>query len=433
MKIKYFLLLAVLFLPIRLMIADNYYPASDQRIINTGRIDFDQQQNALIFWSGNYTSFSFTGTKVSVILSGTNSKVALYVDGVKQPALYSIKKDLDTVNVVQNLSLSQHLIVVRRASLVDLPLIKFHGILTDGELIDPSREKKLKLEFYGNSVSEGYAASTPDGVGRDNRVYDDNSSAYTCLLAQLLNADYQNVSIGGIAVCEGAGSVKIGMETRFDKLYPFTSASKWDFTKYKPDLCIMALGVNEYYNSGGIAWNQWRARYKNIIYSLLQKYGQETVFLFAAAPMIPSRSDPVLNIKQLVSELSAEGVKAYQYVYSFYSYNGHPIASEHVKMANELYNFIETNHIITDINQTHDVLNNLIRFDTSTKQLIVESTGSEMIDSIRIYSTTGSIKFEQPIKNQSCKIFLNNYNPGVYIVTVTYKGIDFSKRILITN
>ena len=433
MKIRTLIPLMVLSMFCQQMISTNYYPASDQRIRYTGRIDFDQNQNALISWSGNYASFSFTGAKVSVVLSGINSKVALYVDGIKQPTLYTIKKDKDTVQVADNLPVETHSIVVRRASLVDLPLITFHGVLTDGDLLQVTDDKKLKLEFYGNSVSEGYAAATPDGAGRDNRGYDDNSSAYTCLLAQLLNADYQNVSIGGIAVCAGAGSVKIGMETRFDKLYPFTSSTLWDFSRYKPDLCIMALGVNEYYNAGGVTWDEWRARYKAIVYTLLQKYGTETSFLFAAAPMIPSRSQPVLNIKQLVSELNGEGIKAYQYVYSFFSYNGHPVASEHIKMANELYDFIQTNHIATSVEE-HPLkpADNVVKYDSKSRRLTVENTANKLV-SVKIYSAPGIIKYDQSVKNHLFEMTLAGYEPGIYLVSILCNGVNSTQKILVTN
>lgn len=413
------------------MHCENKYAANNQLIHYMGRVDFDQENNVLLSWSGSSIHVKFKGTKISAILSGANSKVAFYVDGIKQTMLYKIKSNKDTILISNNLADIEHEVIIRRASLVDLPLITFYGILIDGELVEPEK-KKIRLEYFGDSVSEGYAAATPDGVGRDDRNYDDNTSAYTCLLSEMLGAEYNNISIGGIAVCEGAGTVKLGMETRFDKLYPFSSNKLWDFSRYKPDLCIMALGVNEYYISGGIPWDEWRLRYKQIVLKLRAEYGDNTIFLFAAAPMISSRSESVLNIKQLVTELKSLGINASYYIYSFLSYNGHLIASEHQRAANELYNYINSNKLVSHLKS--EIMQNTknVYFDKATHKLFI--TGSDkIIDSVQIYTSNGVLAKSSISKNANAELDMSGFINGIYFAKINYSNGFETNKIIISN
>jgi len=411
---------------------ENSYAASNQLIRYMGRVDFDPQNNALLSWSGSSIIVKFKGTKISAVLSGMNSKVAFYIDGVKQVQLYTIKSNNDTVSIVQNLSDAEHELIIRQASLVNYAQIHFYCILTDGQLLEQPSNNRIRLEYFGDSVSEGCAAATPDGMGRDNNAYDDNTSAYTCLLADLLKAEYNNISIGGIAVCKGAGTVKLGMETRFDKQYPFNSDKLWDFTKYKPDLCVMALGVNDYYNTGGITWDEWRSRYKEIVLRLRAEYGDSTPFLFAAAPMISSRSEPVMNIKKLVAELKSMGVNASCYVYSFYSYNGHLNASEHQKAASELYNYIQTTNVLTAIkSEIIQPKENMYYNTTSHKLLINES--AKIIDSLKIYSMNGTLLKCFNINNLKNEYDVSDLANGIYVVQLKYSKVIKTQKIIISN
>ncbi|MDP4276106.1 MAG: GDSL-type esterase/lipase family protein [Bacteroidota bacterium] len=431
MKRTYAVLLGLICLLSGQVLAVNNYLPTDQRIQFMGRTDFDEQHNALLSWSGSAILIKFNGTAISAVLSGLNAKVAFYIDGVKQSSLYTIKTNTgDTVLIANDLAQGDHELIIRQASLVNYAQIHFKGLLVDGQLLDHTKSYRLKLEYYGDSVSDGCAAATPDGCGRDNNLYDDNTSSYTCLLAEKLNAEYNNVSIGGIALCEGAGSVKLGMETRFDKQYPFNSSKLWDFSTYKPDLCIMALGINDYYNPGGITWDEWRARYKALIYKLRQVYGDDTPFLFAAGPMISSRSEPIKNIRLLVAELNAEGIKAYHYVYSFYSYNGHPIASEHVKMASELYDFIVSNNLTTTVKPVRTKPVNRMAYHAEGKYIEIENP-DQSPETIAIYSSTGVLKYRQPVEAKHQLIDVSQYQPGLYLLkTSCQHDIDACKILI---
>lgn len=394
-----------------------------------GRIPLDTERNALLSWPGSAVKIKFQGTSFSATLSGINAKVAFYIDGIKQSSLYKISRNNETVVIAENLTPAIHEIIIRKASLVDDAVVKFHGIITDGELLPPENNTPLRIEYFGNSVSEGYAAGIQDGQGRDNRAYDDNTSAYTCLLSEMLNAEYHNISIGGIALCQGAGTVNLGMETRYDKLYPFQSNELWDFSRFKPDLCIMALGVNEFYASGGIPWETWREKYKNLVLKLQTYYGENTLFLFAVAPMVSSRSESVKNMKLVVADLQANGVKAMAYVYSFMSYNGHPIASEHQKMAEELYQFIIDNQLISGINQ-EVVSEHSIYYDSENKSVCISA--SEPLKSVSIYSIDGHrLLYEKP-ETELLNLPITTWNAGVYIIQANTSRQRFSKKIVLT-
>ncbi len=430
-RVLLFLIWGVCTMLVQTVHGENIYTANNPLIRYMGRIDFDQSDHALLSWSGSSIIVTFRGTKIAAVMSGANSKVALYVDGVKQSELYQIRSGNDTVRIADNLTDSEHEVIIRRASLVDLPLITFYSIVTDGELLEQPNNGKIKLEYFGDSVSEGYAAATPDGMGRDDRAYDDNTSAYTCLLAELLDAEYTNISIGGLAVCEGAGSVKLGMEKRFDKLYPFNSNKLWDFTKYKPDLCIMALGVNEYYISGGISWDEWRSRYKQIVLKLRAEYGEDTPFLFAVAPMVSSRSEPVLNVKKLVSELKSLGINASHYIYSFLSYNGHLIASEHQRAATELYKFINENRLVSGLKPEVVQPEKAVYIDRNNRKLIIKGS-DRMIDSLDVYTVNGVVIKSANVGKSDVEVDVSDVQAGIYFAKINYGNRSETYKLIST-
>lgn len=396
------------------LFGQNTYPATSNKIKYVGRVAEVSNNSISLSWTGCTAIIRFRGTRISANVSGINHKLVFYVDGEKQNELTVLSANNQTITIANNLSNSEHELIIKRVSLVNVVLLILHNITVDGELLDiPQIPERKKIEFFGNSVSEGYASGAQDALQADDFALSDHSKAYTSLLADSLNAEYHNTSISGIAVCQGAGPFTAGMETRYDKLYPLDSARIWDFKKFIPDLCVMALGVNDYLKPvTGMNWTTWKERYKQLIINLRNQYGSDTQFLFAVAPMIGSQTAPVISIKMLVAELNALGIKASYYVYSFITAK-HPIEFEQKKMASELFNYIKLNNILTtDISQLSNTESS-IYYDSTNKCLELKDNNC-FNQSILIYTHQG--KLVKKIKLNNGKANVIGVESGVYIL-----------------
>jgi len=332
----------------------NIVSATNSNFQYTGRIDYSTPEKPDFIWSGTSVKVNFNGTKISGLFGATNGKIAVYVDSVKQ-SVQNINSSLKPIEIT-GLSSGNHEVLFRKVSRAENGRITFQGVICDGTIVPPSPRQNMRIEFFGNSVSEGYAAAAPNEANRDNGAYDDNSSAYTCVVADKLKAEYHNTAMSGIAVSDGAGWLPFGMQSRYKLLDPYNANSLWEFSKYTPDICFMALGINDSYKPATITNRTWKRNYSDIVHALVTAYGSKTRFVFAVPPMIDSTDNYIALSKELVLSLQTEGIQAYQYIYKQARISGHPIASEHIAIANELYAFLKES-VLTSINTSIKPIN----------------------------------------------------------------------------
>lgn len=132
-------------------------------------------------------------------------------------------------------------------------------VVVDSEaLVMPTPEKKLKIEFIGDSITCGYGV---DGTLQDTySTHNENvTRAYAYLTAQALDADYSMVSFSGHGIISGYTE---NDEKREDQLVPTyyeklgnsygtfgeNIAPKdvvWDFERFRPDIVVINLGTND--------------------------------------------------------------------------------------------------------------------------------------------------------------------------------------------
>lgn len=123
----------------------------------------------------------------------------------------------------------------------------------------PIPEKKLKLEFVGDSLTCGYGIEGKNGVDTFNTHQENPFKAYAAQTARRLDADFNLISWSGIGVISSWVDDKA--EKPLDNwlspvLYPCTDAGysndigqspfeHWDFSRFVPDFIIVHLGTND--------------------------------------------------------------------------------------------------------------------------------------------------------------------------------------------
>lgn len=317
---------------------------SDPRLIYCGRIDFDNPDAPVMVYPSSYVTFRFTGNLLKVKLTNKRScwsnRMGCVIDGVQTALLlyedneehvYTIygdnacvelknysadsschdekkgvpagKNDTEKTDTAEkdngNCEVWHEVIFFKRQDSADY--VTIHGFeLEDGAELaanEAEKNKKLKIEVYGDSVSCGEVSEAVDYVGKADPVHNGEFSnswySYAWMTARKLNAKLHNISQGGIALLDGTGYFGapgyIGVESCYDKIQYFPGlgeVKQWDFSRYTPDVVVVAIGQNDAHPDNympedydGAKAKRWRERYEWLIRRLMQLYPEAKIVL----------------------------------------------------------------------------------------------------------------------------------------------------------
>lgn len=232
-------------------------------------------------------------------------------------------------------------------------------VLAEGsELLNCAGTEKMKIEVYGDSVSAGEVSEAldcvgkPDPEGHEGR-YSNAWYSYSWLLARKLNAGLHDIAQGGLALLPKTGWFSgpdyVGLEQIYDKViyYPdLANASAWDFSKYTPDVCIVAIGQNDAnpdnymkddYN--GEKAKKWREHYKGFLMRLKELYTKAIIICTTTILMHDEAWDRAID--EVVCSFDADaGIRHFLYSKNGAGTPGHIRIPEAEVMAEELSAYI---------------------------------------------------------------------------------------------
>jgi hypothetical protein len=143
------------------------------------------------------------------------------------------------------LSKGPHTIEIFRRTEWNKESTNFYGfkINANAKLLAKSPPKKRKIEFYGDSITAGFAVEDMSGKDLYDSIYTNNYASYAAITARHFEADYQCVCKSGIGVTVSWDPMI--MPELYDRLIPTDSNSKWDFSLYRPDVVVVNLFQND--------------------------------------------------------------------------------------------------------------------------------------------------------------------------------------------
>ncbi len=330
-----------------------------------GRIDFAKEGGPEFVFPCTFVKIRFKGTFISVALTNTkncwDNFMGVILDG-EQTKFKLADWGKEEYVLGENLEDKEHeLMLFKRQD--SCHTVQFHGFtLNEGaEVLELPPLPKLKLEVYGDSVSAGEVSEAVGYEGQPdpqtNGELSNSYYSYSWTLARKLNAQLHDIAQGGICLLDDAGwfagpvACK-GMFSMYDKIqyHPDLGVQKrWDFSKYTPDIVIVAIGQNdkdpydymkEDYNSEQSLY--WRLAYKDFIGKLRKRYPDAHIIL----------STTILNHEAVWDDAIDEVCKCLQKTddkihHFLYSNNGcgthgHIRISEAEKMAEEMAGFIKS-------------------------------------------------------------------------------------------
>ncbi|MCH9275965.1 GDSL-type esterase/lipase family protein [Bifidobacterium amazonense] len=387
---------------------------ADPALRTMGRIDDADPTRPIWVYPYTQVAFRFTGTSLAatlvnrwnygdthlgVIIDGVQAKVRI-PSGCSDPDANADYADGDaygpvTVTLAENLPDIEHEAVVFKRQDGE-HYVELHDFRLDpgARVLPPlDSEPNRRIEVFGDSVSCGERNEAALYVGRpdpevDLSSYSNAWQSYAAITARNLGAALHDVSQGGASLIDGIGWFYgpdyVGQESIWDRIEynPALGATKpWDFSRYTPQVVIVAVGQNDAHPVDFMAEDyrgeqamHWRARYVGFLKALHERYPHATIICTTTV----LRHDPAWDraIDEAVytfnADLAAEaqdlaalcqlGVDssdatdsatdhpngnapvAYHFLYSRNgsATPGHPRVAEHEEMARELTAFIES-------------------------------------------------------------------------------------------
>ena len=377
---------------------------SDPRLIYCGRIDFDNPDAPVMVYPSSYVTFRFTGNLLKVKLTNKRScwsnRMGCVIDGVQTALLlyedneehvYTIygdnacvelknysadsschdekkgvpagKNDTEKTDTAEkdngNCEVWHEVIFFKRQDSADY--VTIHGFeLEDGAELaanEAEKNKKLKIEVYGDSVSCGEVSEAVDYVGKADPVHNGEFSnswySYAWMTARKLNAKLHNISQGGIALLDGTGYFGapgyLGVESCYDKieyLPDLGEVKQWDFSRYTPDVVVVAIGQNDAHPDNympadydGVKAKRWRERYEWLIRRLMQLYPEAKIVLATTILMHDAAWDRAID--DVCRRIASDRVHHFLYKRNGAGTPGHIRIPEAQEMSEELAAYIQ--------------------------------------------------------------------------------------------
>lgn len=361
LKIKYLSLAVLLFL-------GSVTFAQEFKLIknNNAKLDFmgrlmQTDSVANFYWCGTSVQIKVKNSPTVKIVLGENVDVNYYdviIDG-KYATKIKVLKGKATYTVASNLDHKAHTIQIFKATNTDERITKFYGFLVDEDarVLKQKHKKELKMEFFGDSITAGHGVEVKDG-DPDSWFpeFFNNYFTYAALTARHFKAQYHNTSKSGIGVTVSWD--KAIMPEIYNRLNPNDSTSKWDFSKYQPDIVV----VNLFQNDNSLVVKPEHAQFK-------KRFGttkpSEDFIIKAYADFIRSlrKVYPNANIICALGNMDAvnKGSKWPSYIeaatkglndnkifvkiFAPKNTSGHPRLKEHQAMADQLIQFIADNKL----------------------------------------------------------------------------------------
>ena len=131
--------------------------------------------------------------------------------------------------------------------------------VNESGIITPGKERELKIEFVGDSITCGYGVDDPVKEHHFKTSTEDSTKTYAFKTAQALNADWSFVSVSGWGIISGyTGDGKKNSSSVIPRIYDKLGFSwgntifginpgniSWNFDSYQPDFVVINLGTND--------------------------------------------------------------------------------------------------------------------------------------------------------------------------------------------
>ena len=330
--------------------------ANDSHIRFTGRIAMTDS-TAELSWTANSIKINFSGASIKAMLRDERSdnNYDVIVDNKVVNVLHPSQSKKEYV-LAAGLSNGNHTLELFKRTEWAMGKTWFYGfeLSTGSKVLPPPPVHKRKMEFFGNSITCGYADFDTTGKDRGTSPYEDGYISYAAITARHFDADFYNTSKSGIGIT--VSWFPLIMSEMYDRLDATDPNSKWDFSKYTPDVVVINLFQNDSWIVKLPDNAQFKARfgttpptpqfiidaYANFVKNVRDKYPKANIICILGSMDATKAGSPWPGyIEKAVAGLNDKKISTHFIPYK--NTNGHPSAKEQQAMADDLISFMEQN------------------------------------------------------------------------------------------
>lgn len=328
---------------------------NDSNISYEGRILYNNDA-AVLSWPGSSVSLQFEGSTISAIMQDMDTANYYNVIVDEKPiAKIHTTMEKKTYILVSELSAGKHSMQLFKRTEWDKGKTLFFGfeLPENAHVLAPPVPRKRKIEFFGNSITCGYAVE--DSINDSwFGCFENNYLSYASITARHYDAQYYCTSKSGIGIV--ISWFPLLMREMYDRTDATDSTSKWDFTKYTPDIVVINLLQNDSWLVNMPGHEQFRnrfgtkapekafiiAEYRNFVAAVRAKYPSAHI-ICALGSMDATRKDSPWPgyVQQAIDQL--HDAKIITHFFPYKNTGGHPRESEQQIMANSLIECIDKN------------------------------------------------------------------------------------------
>jgi hypothetical protein len=334
-------------------------PANNPYIQYFGRWDMTDSLHPRFSWPGVYLTAEFTGTRIGIRLKDGTNYYNVYIDGKLQKVFHGTQPGDTDYILADSLENTRHSFRLSRRNITFDEIYAFSGIILDdnGTLLSPLPKPSRKIEFIGDSftAAESNEAGEPQLPWEARFPVTNIDKGFAPLIAQHFSAQYTTTCRSGSGmVCDWQGNKLQSIPIRFDRVLMDADESKWNFSRWIPDVVVICLGLNDFSGlkdkDGAVSDENsalFRTTYHNFLATVRLVYPRVTIVAIAAYPEWVRK-----NVKQIVDEETKAGRRDIYYT-TFdefpggYVANGHPTVETHRKMSDQIIRSMETIHLFS--------------------------------------------------------------------------------------
>jgi lysophospholipase L1-like esterase len=336
--------------------AQSIIKATDPHIRYSGRIAMTDS-TAELSWSATSVKINFSGTNIKAIMSDERSdnNYNVIVDGKVISILHPVQAKKEYV-LAEGLPAGKHTLELFKRTEWAMGKSWFYSFELGkaAEILAPPRAQKRKIEFFGNSITCGYADIDTTGKDRGTSPYEDGYISYAAITARHFNAELHNTSKSGIGIT--VSWFPMVMPEMYNRLDATDPKSKWDFSKYTPDVVVINLFQNDSWIVKLPNNDQFKAKfgatpptadfiinaYRDFVKTIRGKYPKAQIICILGSMDATKPGSPWPGyIEKAVTQLDDKNI--YTHFIPYKNTNGHPSAKEQQAMADDLIAFITNN------------------------------------------------------------------------------------------
>lgn len=326
---------------------------NDPHIRYAGRIA-KTDSTAELSWSGSSITINFTGTEISGVLKDerADNTYDIIVDNKVISVLRPdpIKKEY---KFADNLPNTKHTLQLFKRTEWAMGKTWFYAfeLSKNGKVLPAAAKQKHKMEFFGDSISCGYADEDSTGQDRGTSPYENGYLSYATLTAKHFDAEFHNTSKSGIGIM--VSWFPFTMPDMYDRLDGNDPNSKWDFSKFTPDVVVINVFQNDCWLVQLPANDQFKAKfgttpptpefivnaYSQFVKTIRSKYPKAHIFCILGSMDATRQGSPWPGyVEKAVASLNDNRI--YTHFIPYKNTNGHPSVKEQQAMADDLTGFI---------------------------------------------------------------------------------------------